>query len=171
MTTLYKKDGTSVGGIYFNKTDGTLGQTVVSQINIPGLVVGEKLIISAETTVSLLQNLAVPYYGWAYNTYTASELFLCRHPQSNWYDNTGIAITGQSGEDINPGGPSDNMQPYHQHTKTGMHEIVAGQEGDWTVAFVVWASCYNATGNSVAKNEYLWVVPQQTGLSVMRFPS
>lgn len=171
MTTLYKISGVGPGGIYFNKADGTLGATTVCQLLIPGLVVGEKLMIKADTTVSLNPDPSIPYVGWTHNTFTASQLFMARASQSTFYDWSGFAVTPQNGQDIDPGSATDNMEPYYHHNQTGLHEIVAGEEGNWYAVFVAWASCSFATGNSIAKNEYLWVVPQQTMLSVLRFPS
>lgn len=171
MVQIYKLRGTNAGGIYFNRPDGKLGQTAVSQILVPGLAVGEKLLVHAETTVSLRAEAGI-YVGWLHNTFTGSQLYLAREYQNHWCcpaaDGNWIEVSEAGGQDISPGSATSDMQPYLHHQRTGMHEITADQEGDWWVVFDVWASCSYATGNSVAKNEYLLPISQQTGMSIMR---
>ena len=174
MSTLYKVDGTNAGGIYFNKPDGTLGATTVSRIPLTGIAAGEKIIVNGTTTVSCLANSSEPYNGFHYNSFSASQLLLTRSVQSHWFDWTNAVPIGQQhGWDLHDGSQPDYgvMDPYINHDETAMHEFTAAQQGDWWLNFVVWASSSYATGDSVAKNEYLWIIPQQTSLQVMRFPS
>ncbi|MCB8820067.1 hypothetical protein [Microvirga rosea] len=174
MTTLYKVDGTGAGGIYFNKPDGTLGATTVSSIQLSGVTAGEKIIVNGATTVSCLANSSVPYYGFHFNSFSASQLLLTRTPQGHWFDwANSVPISPQSGWDLHDGSQTNYgvMDPYLNHDQTAMHEFTSTQQGDWYLNFVVWASSANATGDSVAKNEYLWIVPQQTSLQAMRFPN
>lgn len=170
-TTCYIKNGADVGGIYFNKPDASLGQTVVSQIKLPAIKAGESIIVNGATTVSCLANAAVLYPGFNENTFTASAVYLCRNQQGWWYTPGDCIydLTLQHGEDIHNAVKYTPMQPYLNHDQTGMRKFDGNDTGDWWVAFVVWCSSSAATGDSVAKNEYLWCIPQQTRLQIMRF--
>lgn len=174
MTSLYKVKGSLIGGVYFNKPDGTLGETVVQQVKLPALALGEKLIVNGQTTVSCLRNNDVLYPGFDGNLFTASQLYLSPAAQGWWLTKGSLIILSEAtGQDMHNGikNPGVPMQPYYNHDQTGMHEIVAGQTGDMWAVLCVWCSSTWATGNSVFKNEYLWAIPQQTSLSVMRFAS
>lgn len=168
MAELYKVSGALPFGIYFNKPDGSLAQTVIQQVKIPGLQVGEKLIINAQTTVSCLRLDPVAYPGFDYPAFTASCLYISPYSQGTWLDGSASAIGPQSGQDIHNGKTSPPMDPYCDHDQATMYEIAPGQEGDQWIVFSAWCSSYNATGNSIEKNEYLLVIPQQTQLHVMR---
>lgn len=174
MSTLYKVDSTNAGGIYFNKPDGTLGATTVSSVLLTGVTAGEKIIVNAATTVSCLANPSVPYYGFHYNSFSASQLLLTRNSQGHWFNWTNaVPICQQHGWDLHDGSQANYgvMDPYLNHDQTAMHEFTTAEQGDWWLNFVVWASSSQATGDSVAKNQYLWIIPQQTSLQAMRFPS
>lgn len=165
---LYKSASAHPGGLYFNKPDGTLAMTVVQQVKISGLQIGEILHINGYTTVSCLANPGVPYGGWHDNTFTAAGIFMHRAEQDLWLVSPYAEVSGSTGQDIHDGSVFPFMDPYYNHDQTAMHEIVAGQEGDWWFSLVAWASSGSATGDSITKNEYIWCIPQQTGLQVLR---
>lgn len=159
------------GGIYFNKQDGSLGATTVSQVLLRDVKPGDCIIANGTTTVSCLADMSVPYYGFNDNCFTASGLFLSRRAQGMWFsfDYT-IELSRNHGQDIHPGQVGDRMSPYYNHDETGMHQFEEGQAGDWLVVFAAWCSSSSATGDSVAKNQYLRIIDQQTLLQVTHLP-
>lgn len=177
MAELYKVEGSQVFGVYFNRPNPyNPGQyraaiTVVQQLKVPALKAGEIIIANAQTTVSCLKNMAVSYPGFHINLFTASQLYMSRRANaSSWLEDglVEINLSTPNGHDIHDGSQFQPMQPYCNHDQTGMHKIKPEQEGDWWVQFCVWCSSSGAVGDSRVKDEYIWVIPQQTVLQIAR---
>lgn len=171
MFDIVRIEGTKIRGVYFNKPDGTLGATTVSQIHLSDMQNGHGIIVNGATTVSCLRNISIPYYGFTKsNVFSASALYLSRSEQPHYFDfNNTICISKQHGQDIQCIEPNGLIQPYYNHDQTAFFKFTEEYTGDWWVCFVVWCSSAAATGNSFIKNEYLYLIPQQTILQCCMF--